>query len=356
MSVVLWKRVRVVLICPVVAIAGCGEGLLVAFPPSVSITAEELPPGTDATKPVTAPLRLRNAGYRTLHVTSVETTCSCTSVDSPANLAIAPGAEVLLNVSASPPKFGRSHTSILIKTDSQGSPTLTVSVELTGDMRKAPYVVSQTEVLTLRGAVGEPTQGLIEIQSIETRNTLPAIDSLEPAIPHVSALGRDGVSEFPVGDELLLRRYVFDVTCSGIDSSGYLGNLTAHFAVPQDTIALRTRVLFESISALSIVPSEVELPKADAATSCRMVLLSRDEAPFAVVKATWHLNERFSQLLDSANRATDSTANGSVVNQFELQFPIPPKGELSAESYVEIETTHPQTKKVRVPVRTTVGQ
>ena len=337
LSVVLW------------GIVGCSSkpAHLSIHPAVITVKAsKQTPAGQQATVETT----LRNDGGRPLKVLGVTPSCSCTVATSDTSDVLAPGQETQLKFKVSVPLFGRSESVVTIATDAEDTPSVRLVIQIEGDGEPVPRVLMQTQNLELHGTVvGQPIEGELEIQSVEPAGSVPWIQDLQPSLPAVQVARRNPVSEEPVADNLVYRRYVFDVNATSPAFGRLFVNLTPVFTSPgKQSVTVVSRVTLETVSHVSVVPSELVLSRDELKSGFTrsVIVLSKDGRPFQIRSVTWPVDSMAKRsLFDEPERPEN------IVQRIELRF-IPQASESSmTDACIEIETSHPTAPHCRLPVR-----
>ena len=332
-------------------LCGCSENRrgLVAIPSAISVVASDAVPAGKVTQVIAV---LCNNGRQKLRLLSIRPTCSCTEATLPEIVELDPGQQVPLVLKVAIPLYGSAESTVVIETNSPFTPLIEVKLNIVGDERPTPYVLAQTSRLNLVGSNGcEQVHGNVEIQSIEKHNSEPEFKKMKSSIVQLVAVRRDDVDEIRIGTDLVNRRYRFDITVLCPESGRLVGELNAEFASDVGRVAdHRTIVTVDLLRLIAVSPGEISRRPAELAEGFEQMVLAigKDEVQFRIQQVTWHVNRTCNR---SLLKNVEGVESEKLIHKLNLAFPSLLDEQLSDESYIEIETTHPTATLFRIPVR-----
>ena len=323
----------------------------------VADRAEIVPRGADLDRSLetgsgraTAIFHLVNRDVRPIRVTSVETSCGCTSARIEPKT-IAPGAAADLEVKSNPPPVGEAASAIRVSTDSSITPVVPLVLRVIGS-RPPPFQLDVSGPLTYAGAFGGDETREIKARTVEMKGSAHQPPLIVSGAPFL-VIDPPSVQESSYFDpETVLREYVYKVRFR--DGKLPSGLVSAEIEVvdPWDG-SFKRRILVQGDSPrpLRVYPSRLRLVAdgaADAGGRAVLTVVLADSAGKLSVEP--ELNGPARLLVRPRPPTTDDP------NRLLFEIALDPRGSnKDGESAVVVRIVGSKEPPVRVPVRIVVN-
>ena len=292
--------------------------------------------------PVTLRFVLRNEGGQPVKIRDASSSCGC-ATPRIETMVVAPGEECPVLVDATPLPVGEQDATVTLTTDSDLTPTLTLTATMRG-YAKPPFLLQAGGDMTYLGEAGSDQERGITVITVE-----PEGESREPIIENPNDFLEVGkpkaVTAAYTTPGVDFTTYTYRVTLRGpLPEGRYSGEVTV-IDPWDDSRRERLRVVSESVSDIRAIPSQLAIT-AEAAndpdgTNFIVVLKDEGDAP-AVVE----LSEALGASAEA--RPVSEERNGALV-----RFNLRPKSGSTlppGKHSITVRPKQPSVERLVIPV------
>jgi len=284
----------------------------------------------------TVRFRIRNVGQKPFSILNVSASCGCTKTELDSNR-IDPGKEAILTARIKSLKVGSNSILIEIATDLPDLPKLTISINVVG-VGKVPFVASIPESVRFSNISEPMTKVPFFVETRESAKSRPSL--LEPQTNRNDLTITGGfVSERSLGEDVLIRRYEFDVIFRKTEGSkDFRDEIILGFANNEEN--KQTRVPISG----SISPAVKAIPGAIFGSFSKFV-----DIPVYII--TFRAGNK-SQMLDITpvnNNTAFTIKKLADESRFQVQIAKPFNKVLDTD--IIFRTNTPNAPEIRIPVR-----
>lgn len=233
-------------------------------------------------------LEFRNPGGRLPQNPEVNASCGCTLVERLSNPDVPGGQRIIIPVSVKPPAIGKKTVQVTVKTDSERTPSVQVTMTISGQKPAPPLVRRSPREVELVGTIPEEwVDRIIQIETWEEAGSPPWITGIETT-DELIEVSRSQVRDLESAIGGLDRTYQFNLRAQ-VPAAGHLSHSSVVRVMTsrQSMSAIPSILLFMRLEPPVVaIPGEMlfSLDDSSAPATRRVVVKSQDEASLNITE------------------------------------------------------------------------
>ena len=223
---------------------------------------------------------LKNLGGRPVHVTSIETSCGCTSAKVHPDT-IEPGGSGAVDVHADPFPVGVRNVAVTLRTDSEATPSVDLRLRLIGS-RRPPFLLQAVGDLQYVGSRFEGEKRQIAVILIEPSGSTSKPPILKSDLPFLVFSQAKVQAEPYVDPGTVQRTYIYDVNLAATTPEHDFSGEVIVIDPWEDGQTQRIQVRGELIPAVQVFPKRIVLrvrPTGEGPESMKLLVRTVNAAP-----------------------------------------------------------------------------